>query len=121
MKKIWISFLFLVLSVAFVSCSGGELALPQTARVTENAAPSTTLEIAKNRESKFTIVHDGTEDAESFAHNLNGYIYIKHGVSLEIQTPEEGDGRYEIVIGNIRPIGEDANKKLASPLTFPLR
>jgi len=116
MKKI-LAFLFItVMLVTAVSCSSGiDPAVDGEEAATNTAAPSTTLEIVQKGKSDYTIVHDGTEDAKNFADQISGYIRLKFGPKLEIESAEDADGRYEIVIGSV-----EGGEELDSPYDFSL-
>ncbi len=102
MKKIWIALFLLAVLLTAVSCSGGiEPEMSGEEAMTETAEPSTTLELVQKGRSKYTIVHDGSDEAKDFADQLSGYIRLKFGPKLEIQSAKEADGRYEIVIGSV--------------------
>lgn len=92
------TFLFLVL-VLFASCSSGIKGdqLGESSSV-ETAEPSTTLEIVKKGDSKYTIVHDGTQEAKDFSAQLSTYIKLKFAAELKIESEKESDGRYEIAV-----------------------
>lgn len=107
MKRITFVLLLLILLFSAVSCSGS---LESVSDPLETAEPSTTLEIARNGDSKYTIVCDGTKEAEEFAIALSSYLKLKFAVDLETESAEKADGRYEIVIGS--------SEKLADPFDF---
>ena len=119
MKKTLISLFLFLLLFALVACSAGIEAVEGDTSV-ETAEPSTTLELVKNGESKYTIVHDGTAEAKDFSSKLSTYLKLKFAAELEIQTLEEGDGRYEILVGCVREAGESATKALEGPVDFSL-
>lgn len=119
MKKTLISLFLFLLLFALVACSAGIEAVEGDTSV-ETAEPSTTLELVKNGESKYTIVHDGTAEAKDFSSKLSTYLKLKFAAELEIQTLEEGDGRYEILVGSVREAGESATKALEGPVDFSL-
>lgn len=116
MKKI-LAFLFItVMLVTAASCSKGlDPAVGGKEAATNTAAPSTTLEIVQKGRSAYTIVHDGSEEAKTFADQISGYIRLKFGPKLEIESAEDADGRYEIAIGSVEDGAE-----LASPYDFAL-
>ena len=99
MKTIWIAALLIVCLLCVVSCSGGLSPASGTDAPVETAEPSTTLEIVKKGETKFTVVHDETEEAKSFATALSQYMKLKFSADLKLESAEESDGRYEIVVG----------------------
>ena len=74
----------------------------------------------KNGNSKYTVVHDGTDEAKDFATKLSSYLKLKFAASLEVTSSSQGDGRYEITVGSVGSIGEEAKKKLADPFDFSL-
>lgn len=120
MKKVFFSVFLLMLLFVLVSCSAGIEAVSDEKNETETADPSTTLEIVKKGESRYTIVHDGTDEAKDFASKLSTFMKLKFAADIGIEALEEGDGRYEIVIGSVRQAGENATKKLEGPIDFSL-
>lgn len=102
MKKVFIvSALFLVL-LLLASCSSGlDTAQLGESGTEETAEPSTTLEIVKKGESKYTVVHDGSEEAKEFSARLSTYIKLKFAADLKIESGEDSDGRYEIAVGQM--------------------
>ncbi|MBQ3074695.1 MAG: prolyl oligopeptidase family serine peptidase [Clostridia bacterium] len=120
MKRVLLSILLLALVLVVASCSGGIEAATGVESQGETAEPSTTLEIVKNGNSKYTVVHDGTDEAKDFATKLSSYLKLKFAASLEVTSSSQGDGRYEITVGSVGSIGEEAKKKLAAPFDFSL-
>ena len=99
MKKFWILLFLVALLLTAVSCGSSiETGLGE-GTVTETAEPSTTLRIGEKGKSKYTIVHDGSDEAKSFADKLSVSIRLKFGPELQVKSSKDGIPRYAIAVG----------------------
>lgn len=117
MKRLWAFILVLIFIFAFVACSeGAELDAGEEGA--ETVKPSTTLNIVEKGESRYSIVHDGTEEAKDFANKIKTYLKLKFAADLEIKSEKDSNGRYQIVIGAAGSVGKRAAEKLVGPCDF---
>ena len=118
MKTFRLAVLSVLLLAVLVSCSNAALLSPQTGAFEENGEdprPSTTLNLVERGESRYTIVHDGTDETEDFAEKLKNYLKLKFAADLEIQSQKDADGRFEIAVGVVKDAAE-----LSFPFDFAI-
>lgn len=118
MKRLLSAILLLAVLLSFAACGGTN----ETPATPEAPEPFVTATLIENGVSAYTIVYDGSIEANNFANNLQRTISANFGVSIPIESASaKAESEYEIIVGRARTIAEKTADKLRQDMDFAVK